>query len=693
LWYNARLRATIRQRAEAQVEELLTAKADAFPMILRGLASSREDVLPLLRRRWQDPELPADQRLRVGLALLPVDDAPVELLRQGMLDVDPSEMLLIRDALQSRHAESLTAEFWKVVDDPKTTPERRFRALVVLAGFDPASKRWGKAAQEMIGPFLEANPPRLGLWTEALRPMRLRLLAPLGQAFRDPKTPAELRQRAALILADYAADQPKELVDLALDANPRQYLALWPHLQQQREQALTWLLEELSVTLPREGKDVREADRERLARRQAQAAVSLYRFGIHDPVWQRLRFSRDPRLRTWLVHRLGPLQADPGPLVAQLKKEEDVSARRALILSLGEFPAEKLPEEVRLPLTSLLVRWYRQDPDPGVHAAIGWLLGHGKEGPMDRKLDWQQGKVLRTIDQQMRGQAPAEPQRWYVNGQGQTMVILPPGAEPLAFTMGSPAEEHPGETEHRRVIPRAFAVASTKVTFAEFQRFLKDHPEVNHHFRGRKFDDDPNLPILSVTWYEAIQYCRWLSEQEGIPEDQMCYPSVAEIEKSKQPRAEPLRLPGDYLKRTGYRLPSEAEWEYACRADTTTSRFCGCSNSALVLPYAWCKFNADDRPWPVGQKKPNDFGLFDTYGNAFEWCQEEYRDYPTTAGGQVEDREDKEPIFKETNRVRRGGGFARPPGTLRSAARYYDKPLDRDPSTGFRVVRTQRREP
>ena len=147
-----------------------------------------------------------------------------------------------------------------------------------------------------------------------------------------------------------------------------------------------------------------------------------------------------------------------------------------------------------------------------------------------------------------------------------------------------------------------------------------------------------------------------------------------------------MRLPADYLARTGYRLPTEAEWEYACRAGAVTSRPYG-SGDALLDRYARYDRNAHGRAGRVGSLKPNDLGMFDMLGNAWEWCHDALAPYPP---GPAEDREQPGPVTAAQQRVLRGGGFFSAAPDLRSAHRIGFHPQVSFSQAGFRVARTWR---
>jgi formylglycine-generating enzyme required for sulfatase activity len=371
------------------------------------------------------------------------------------------------------------------------------------------------------------------------------------------------------------------------------------------------------------------------------------------------------------------LDADPRQLVARLEEEPDRSARRALILALGDYSGERLPAALRQPLTRKLLDWYEHDPDPGIHGAIDWLLRHGKEGPEDRPLDWGQAKELDRIEQALKRRDPDGKRGWYVNQQGQTLVLIP---GPVQFRMGSPqddpkrlAEERP----HLVRIERSFAIASKAVTVEQYQRFLKDRPDVPQHY-FTEFSPRPDCPINTVSWYAAAQYCNWLSAQEGIPESEWCYPKHADIKDGMKPYP-------DYLRRKGYRLATEAEWEYACRAGSGESRYYG-SSSELLPRYAWFQKNAQDQMWPGGQKWPNDLGLFDMHGNAWTWVQDRPVAYPPS--GVVKDIEDNKDLTGAEGRVLCGTSYTNRPLDVHCACRWSYPPSSRNSNLGLRVART-----
>lgn len=225
---------------------------------------------------------------------------------------------------------------------------------------------------------------------------------------------------------------------------------------------------------------------------------------------------------------------------------------------------------------------------------------------------------------------------------GLKLVLLPAGE----FLMGSPQDDPDARVDekpqHRVQISQPFFLSVTPVTQAQYQKVMGENPS--------RFPGDPQRPVECVSWEDALAFCHRLSEQE----DQT------------------------------YRLPTEAEWEYACRADTTTRYGFG-DNPTELEDYAWYGENAGGKTHPVMLKKPNPWGLYDMLGNVCEWCAD-YYSVDFYARSPVEDPSG--PVSTAT-RVLRGGSWRdHLTDRFRCAARLALPPTFRFDYRGFRVVRT-----
>jgi formylglycine-generating enzyme required for sulfatase activity len=441
-------------------------------------------------------------------------------------------------------------------------------------------------------------------------------------------------------------------------------------------------------TVPEEVKD-------RLAERQARAAVALARMGKAEEVWSLLRHSPDPRLRSFILNWLNPLGADPRTLAAAFNRIDshakptpapgqqkmdailfhpETSLRRALILALGTYGTEGLSPGEREPLGAQLLDLYRNDPDAGIHGAAEWTL---------RK--WGQQAKVTEVDAQLIKQKDWSERRWFINGQQQTFAII---EGPVEFRMGSPPTEPKRvatiESRRRVVIPRRFAIAAKEVTIDQWQRFERSHAQ--HGLPPslvKQFSPDPGGPMIGFTWYIAAEYCNWLSEQAGLPRDQWCY-----VPNESGTYAAGMTIPADVLERRGYRLPTEPEWEYACRSGTVTSTYFG-QSSELLDKYAWYQANSKDHAWSCGSLLPNDFGLFDMLGNEVEWVQDSARRPMRKRRNLIyDDIKISESIYEKDPRLPRGGLFSSVPWDVRSARGDGFAPAFRYPHFGFRPSRT-----
>jgi len=218
------------------------------------------------------------------------------------------------------------------------------------------------------------------------------------------------------------------------------------------------------------------------------------------------------------------------------------------------------------------------------------------------------------------------------------------------FLMGDKDEV---DAPPHEVVISSFLMDRQLVTQQQFQKVMGANPS---RWKGEK------NPVEQLRWSDAVKFCNKRSESEGL---KPCYDLKT------------LKCDFDA---NGYRLPTEAEWEYACRAGTTTAYFFG-DNPAKLGDYAWFEKNSGGHPRPVGQKQPNPWGLYDIAGNVWEWCNDFYKvDYY-----QNSPRENPRGPNEGENKVLRGGAWRFSADNCRAGYRYNESPGYSDVCFGYDI--------
>lgn len=483
-----------------------------------------------------------------------------------------------------------------------------------------------------------------------------------------------------------ARDQSlQQRVDQLLRAEPEQVRKLLPKIM-----SYSWVVLQLeSVLSPETTLPAATADRHRLFCRQSNAAVALTTLGRNDKVWRLFKHSADPTPRSYLIHRYATSGGDPGVLLARLDKESDTSIRRAMILALGEFDKGQVSDADAF-ITSLLT-FYEHDPDAGVHGATDWALRRWQREGWLTDEDQEQ---WHTVKRQLAIGEIEGGRNWYLTNQGLTMSVVEGGE----FWYGDPPQ--------KRNLNQRFAISTTEVTVEQFRRFLRATgrtiqtpvqkpigPRASRWNRARGGEDvlpaaggedvhganaslEDDYPVDLFSWYLPAEYCNWLTDQrnKGRSDNE-------QLKKCYEPNTDGYFDEGMTLhpKRNGYRLPTEVEWEFACRAGSRTDFSFGDARELMVgYGHVWYAGTPCTARSVVARYKPNDFGLFDMHGNIWEWCHKD------SAGT-------RSPESHELNNfeicVLRGGSFFFGSVSCQSGFRWelYNKDYD---FAGFRVART-----
>jgi serine/threonine protein kinase/formylglycine-generating enzyme required for sulfatase activity len=404
---------------------------------------------------------------------------------------------------------------------------------------------------------------------------------------------------------------------------------------------------------------VKQADNSEL---RARYAIILLHLGDSRGAKQVLALAPDPIDRTTFILAFKDWHGDLRMLVPLLKNHVDLGFQSGLCAALGLIEPTSLAMDERDALEKALAHLYRTAPDGGTHSAAGWAL--------------RQWKVqLPTLTASL---VPLDRCHWFLNSLGMTMLKIPPGT----FVMGD--EGYPtAKPPHQVTLSRAFFMADCEVRLDQFQRFVEDPhcPEGEKPKRWpgpeRTTSPTPSCPVQWVSWFDAILFCNWLSRQEGR---QPCYRRTGKTQQVVAGGKERTWEIWDCdFTANGYRLPTEAEWEYACRAGSRAAFSFG-DDAERLRYFGFYRDNSRSRAWPVGSALPNAWGLFDMHGNVDEWCSDWHGPYGMYAIVPVG------PLSGDS-RIHRGGGwYSLDPAGCAAAARQRRWPDERSYMIGFRVV-------
>lgn len=645
-------------KAKALVSGVLFAEGKALANALEKSDEFVSRTSLIYRHELSGMDKSDPRRVNAILGLGNLDPILRSELCDQMLKANVSNFLVIRKRLEL-FKESLIDVVVEKLENADA--DELLRIGGALALWAPDNQELQKYVPKITDKLVAENKLLITDWIEVYRPLGEKLYPLLMLKITGNDVGASQKYFATVLCCDFAKNSCSKLFDLMEASDPQHSFLIMEKMAPLKNEVLQHVRK---IRSDNPGKMSFEHCLRLYDRQGIAAAIQI--FLGEDAGFSIFSFSSDSTSKSKCQLMLGCLNVLPSRILEKINSTSDINAKQSMIIALGDMNFDSVDLQTKNLWVGIFLELYENNADAGLHGALDWLLRKrwGLEKECDRIVGSLKSKVFSD-------------KKWFVNSMGQTFVIV---GGPVRYTMGSPHDEplrYDSEEFNPRYISKSIAVGQKEVTIDQFLSLIPEQRYIE------KYAKTPDTAMSCISWYDCARYCNLLTEREFTKADCVYLPNERGLYEQG------MRIVDEPLNKKGYRMPTEAEFEFFQRGGSTKAFNFG-SNFRLLDRYGFYSGNSKNQLWPVGTLRPNSFGLFDTSGNAFEWCLDIYEVYYDLKG----EDEDFHMLLQDkyinttTSRCMRSGCFYSDINALRSADRNGAKPDDRSNSRGLRLVRS-----
>ena len=680
---------------DAMVSELQTADLQSIPDELRKVAKLRPGIDVKVEEAIKAVDANSEKRLKLSLALLGRSQQALEYVANELPNAESKQVPILVAQLKP-YADQLREKYWEIAEGGD--PNSLLQVASALAALDPNSDRWRGVSGKVVSQLVKENPLRLAHWIDALRPARSQFVLDLAsRVLENTGSISQTEKDLAVDILESYVEGFDALHELIVLGEPKVFARFFKKYEGFRKEALEKLQEELARKPPTiDPQNATDPQRLGAIQRQANAAVALARLENPQPIYEFLTVDRDPEGLAQFIYRIRGREVSPSLLMKSFetlralpvpndptKRQQHYYRLYGMLLGLGEYPLDQLPSAEREGFLKQLSSLYAEHPSRTIHSAVGWLLRR-----------WGQEEKVRSVAEKELPYDPSGVREWYVIRVDPTARIEGSAKEgdtreegtidlaaPIYFTMivypGGEFEMGEAGQQEKKGVAGPFAVSDREVSWGQFSAVDDDSHrktweiQFNQMLKGRRLYSDE--PVFGVSWFDAVSYCRWLTERKMLGEENQCY-LQKDLSRANTSSKGWLEITDNKdwewqmdPRKSGFRLLTEAEWEYVARGGAIAQFGFGTSLH-LLGEYGWFFDNSEKWSHRTGLLRPSVAGLFDIHGNVWEWVD----DWLTVG----------------SYRLGRGGGWGDDAANCKSTARRRYTPDIPDSDLGFRIAQS-----